>query len=173
MIIQAIVLVAWAKASLWVYGNAAASLTLAGAVGILFLTIAEHERSVRPSSLISVYLLARIAADAVILRTLGLRGYIHTAIGPMSASVGVQIVLLILESCSKRTLLKDQTHGAEETAGVFARSVLWWLNGLLWRGSQRVLEQSSLFELDSGLRSERLGDRILLRWDAGNVWSLS
>ena len=148
-------------------------MTLAGTIGLTALVLLEHKRSRRPSSTISVHLLAQIVAESCILRTLQLRKYAPAITRVTWASIFLQLVLLLLESTSKRSHLKQPgEYGVQETAGIFDRSVLWWLNGLFWLANRRVLNQSDLFQLDSNLKSRRLSDRVVLNWDESTFSNL-
>lgn len=134
--------------------------------GLLGLVAIEHTRLKRPSSVSSVYLLSQIVADSVILRTLQLRHYSPNIVKLTWVSLFAQLTLLVLESVSKRSqLIKAEPYGPEELAGILDRSVLWWLQGLLWRGHRKVLEQPDLLELSGSLRSGRLRDCIVSYWD--------
>jgi ATP-binding cassette, subfamily C (CFTR/MRP), member 1 len=159
-------LVLWVKYPVTRYTTTAASITLAGAIGLTALVLLEHARSNRPSTIISIYLLTQVMADSVVVRTLKLRSHSSPIINATWASICFQLALLILESTTKRSHLNNPTqYGVEETSGILDRSIVGWLNTLFWRGKRHVLIQSDLFQLDSGLRSGRLRDRIVLTWD--------
>jgi ATP-binding cassette, subfamily C (CFTR/MRP), member 1 len=129
--VKAINLVLWVRSPVTGYSVAAASVTFAGTLGLVVLVFLEHSRSKRPSSVISIHLLAQIVAESCILRTLELRSYTPALIRTTWASLLLQLAMLALESTSKRSCLKNAAeYGVEETAGIFDRSVLWWLNTL-------------------------------------------
>jgi ATP-binding cassette subfamily C (CFTR/MRP) protein 1 len=171
--IKVINLVLWVRSPVTSYSVAAASVTFAGTIGLVVLVFLEHSRSKRPSSIISVHLLAQIVAESCILRTLELRSYAPALVKTTWASIFLQLAMLALESTSKRSYLKNPgEYGVEETAGIFDRSVVWWLNRLFWRGNRGVLNQSDLFQLDSDLKSQRLREGIVLDWDQSRISSL-
>ncbi|KAF2668989.1 P-loop containing nucleoside triphosphate hydrolase protein [Microthyrium microscopicum] len=159
-------LILWTKLPVTKYSIAAASVALVGAIGTVALVTLEHIRSKRPSSAVLVYLFTQIMVESCVLRTLKLRNF-GLAITTVSwVSIFAQLLLLALESVTKRSHLKESSkYGIEETAGIFDRSVVWWLNRLFWRGSHHVLKQSDLFQLDSSLKSQRLQNKILFSWD--------
>jgi ATP-binding cassette, subfamily C (CFTR/MRP), member 1 len=166
-------LVLWVRDPVVRYSVPSASVALVGAILLTALVVLEHNRSKRPSSIISVYLLAQIIADACVLRTLELRHYAPNLVKTSWASIFIQLALLALESSSKRSHLKTPAeYGVEEIAGIIDRSVVWWLNKLFWQGNRQVLKQSDLFRLNSNLRSEYLRDRIVLHWDESMILTI-
>jgi ATP-binding cassette, subfamily C (CFTR/MRP), member 1 len=161
-------LVLWSKNPATAFSIAGSSVTLVISIGIVFLLLIEQKRLVKPSSFISLYLLCRIAADFVQFRTLRLRGYANTISWLILAEIVVQAVFLFLESWPKGRNANDSKEcSPEDTAGVFNRSTLWWLNSLFWLGNGAILKQSDLFSLNASIRSSRLRDRI------GPIWEKS
>jgi ATP-binding cassette subfamily C (CFTR/MRP) protein 1 len=164
--LRLVCLVLWCKNPVTAYSIAGSSVTLVIAIGIAFLLLVEHQRLVRPSSFISLYFLCRIIADSVQLRTLLLRGYANTISWVLLAELVVQAVFLFLESWPRRKYVSDsKEYSPEDTAGIFNRSVLWWLNSLFWLGNGTVLQQSDLFSLDVSIRSSILRKRMLPIWE--------
>ena len=94
-----------------------------------------------------------------------LRGYVPLISKMVASSVGTKAILLVLESVSKvRTLKLGVDYSPEETSGIFNRSLLWWLNELLWKGYNGVLKQKDLFPLNEELRTAKLRDRMIECW---------
>ena len=104
--VKAINLVLWVRSPVTRYSVAAASVTFAGTLGLIVLVFLEHSRSKRPSSIISIHLLAQIVAESCILRTLELRSYTPALVRTTWASVLLQLAMLALESTSKEVLLE-------------------------------------------------------------------
>jgi ATP-binding cassette subfamily C (CFTR/MRP) protein 1 len=159
-------LILWHKNPITAYSVAGSSVTVISSIAIVVLLLVGHTKSIRPSSLISVYLLSRITADAVQLRTLELRNYAPSISRTLSAGLGIQLLFLVLESWPRKRSIKDFTsYSPQDTAGVFNRSILWWMNTLFMQGSKSILQQSDLFNLDFHLQSSRLRSEVLLIWN--------
>jgi ATP-binding cassette subfamily C (CFTR/MRP) protein 1 len=162
--------VLWVYTPIVRYSVAAASVALAGAIILTVLVLLEHNRSKRPSSIISVYLIAQIVADSYVLRTLKLRHYAPVLVGTSWANIFTQLALLALESTSKSFNLKSPVDdGLKEITGIFNRNTVWWLTKLFWKGNRSVLNQSNLLPLDDELKTQRLRDRIVLEWDKSMI----
>ena len=93
-------LVLWSSHSATKASVPSAALELVGAIAIFAISNLEHSRSVRPSSLLSVYLLFSILFDATQLRTLYLRHELSTIVGLSTATLVVEILLFLLELTS-------------------------------------------------------------------------
>jgi ATP-binding cassette subfamily C (CFTR/MRP) protein 1 len=127
----------------------------------------EHSRSVRPSSLLSGYLLLSPLLDCAQLRTLFILGKISPMAILFAASWGLKLVMLVVESQEKTSCLKTeyQSLPPELTSGIINRSLLWWLNGLFKTGHRGKITESDLFELDPALTAEHLGSNLQDAWD--------
>ena len=142
-------LVLWMHTPMIRYSVTAASVALAGAIILTMLVLLEQDRSKRPTSIISVYLLAQIVADSWVLWTLELRHYAPILVGTSWVNISMQLALLALESTSSRAYLKSLAdYGLKETAGIFERSAVWWLSMLFWKGN-RINRTSSRWILNS------------------------
>jgi hypothetical protein len=141
---------------------------------VAILTIFEHRRTIRPSTLICLYLLASIIADSVQLRTLQIRGYSQSISAIISAGIICKSILLLLESFSKQSYLEaKEDYGPEEVTGVFSRSVLWWINSLFLLGNRKILSLKDLFPLDHELYSEVLQRQMKKSWKSMSSIPLS
>lgn len=147
--------------------TAASSLGVVAALALAILSSRDHRRSVRPSSLISLYLVASIALDIVQCRTLWLLGDgVRNTAQVFTAITACKVAMLVLETRTKRgaLLLKWQHAGPEATSGIINRLFFWWLNRLMTSGYRGNLSISSLYDLDDELVSEPLLDRLRLYW---------
>lgn len=147
------------------------------------LSYAEHGKSLRPSSLLNVFLLVSLLLDAALLRTLWLATIVNGAIRAVfSASFGVKAVLVVLEAVEKsrfllgssgeecRDTVRDRENTApEETSGLYGRAVYAWVAPLLKTGFRRLLVPADLFVLDAEMRTARLGDRFWRVWNTGEM----
>jgi ATP-binding cassette subfamily C (CFTR/MRP) protein 1 len=159
-------LVLWSISPITPYSIAGSCLTFASSISVAFLLLVEHKRLIRPSSFITLYLLCRIAADSIQLRTIVLRGYSDAKTGVLSAVIGIQAVFLVLESWPNKRDIDDSTpYSPEDTAGILNRSILWWLAPLFWLGNKRVLMQSDLFNLDVSFQSSVLSKQVVPVWE--------
>lgn len=141
-------------------------LAVAASLGVLVFVAIQHTKTIRPSSLISLYLLAIILVGGIELRTLLLRGNMPLMTKIVAASVVNKTTILILESTQKERILKlGVKYSPEETSGIFNRSLLWWLNPLFSKGYMGILKQEDLFPLDQELNSANLRDRMISCWE--------
>lgn len=114
---------------------------------LLFLSHAEHTRSVRPSTLITVYLFLTLLFDCVIARTLWLLGGAGVIVRLSTSTIPIKFLVLAIEVWEKRSILLSQYQylSPEVTSGILSRSVFWWLNPLLKTGSGRFLTDQDLY----------------------------
>jgi ATP-binding cassette subfamily C (CFTR/MRP) protein 1 len=157
----------WVKQPLTRLSVAAASLGFVGAVSVVILVGVEHNRILRPSSLVLLYLLATLFTDSIQIRTLFLRGYAATIARLSCASLATRALLLVVECQSKKAYLKpvEDGYSPEELASVFSRSVFWWLNPILLLGNRKILALEDLYPLNHILESSSLKARILRSWE--------
>ncbi|GLI78089.1 hypothetical protein PoHVEF18_006388 [Penicillium ochrochloron] len=83
-----------------------------------------------------------------------------------------KVIILVLESTEKRSLLKKPYEGCslESTASTFNRALLWWLNGLLWKGSKTTLTVDSLPALDDALKTASNPEELIEKWNKANKY---
>lgn len=118
---------------------ASATVSMISTLALLLLSHYDHARSLKPSSLISLYLLGGIIFEIVQVRTLWL---FHPISYSLAATVTTALVfrslLLLLETNENRETLSPQ-HGRispENFTGIFSQSTYWWLNGLFIMASE-------------------------------------
>lgn len=169
--VQTALLVAWTRPG--AYGTraslAAAVLGLLDVLALAALSWLEHSYSPRPSTLINVYLLASLVFDAVQIRTLWLIDESHSANvlpAEFSASLVIKTSILFLEAVEKGKFLPPEwaNRSPEETAGVFSRSLLIWLRGILAKGRRTLLSPTDLDPLREGLGTARLSRSFQATW---------
>jgi ATP-binding cassette, subfamily C (CFTR/MRP), member 1 len=102
------------------------SATLAFANVILFcmLSYMEHSRSLRPSPLLSIYLIFLILFDAVRVRTLWLVGYDPSIRDLFTASLAMKVLILGMEAKGKRRYFSgaDRDLGPKRVVGFLVRA---------------------------------------------------
>lgn len=157
-LVQSAVVTSWAlhpyeqtKASI-----AAASLSFAASLCLTLLFVSEHDRSIRPSSLIVTYLLLAVIFDATQIRTLFLQGVDLATTLLVCSSVALKLLLLVIESYTKKPWLSEhyQSLPPESTSGIINRSFFWWLNNLFSVGYRRILAPGDLYSVDERLNSK-------------------
>ncbi|PHH65591.1 hypothetical protein CDD81_2026 [Ophiocordyceps australis] len=145
----------------------AAALSLASAMAYLLLSWREHERSVRPSFEIEMYLFFSILFNLARTRTLWLL-LDQTAIPAiMTAAMALQAMGIVFESWEKRRVLRKpfSNWAAESLSGTFNRSLFFWLNPILLLGSRKILTLSDLPRLDVKLEADKLQADFNEAWE--------
>lgn len=137
------------------------------------LSYLEHERSVRPSTVLCTYLFFSIVFDIAQCRTLwflnGQPGFALQALPALvTALLATKVVMLLTESLGKTRYLVGSSQSLkncpEAVASVFSRGAFYWLNGLLLRGFSATLDLDTLYDTDKALSSngllEKFRDRV-------------
>lgn len=88
--------------------TSAAVLAFVDGFLLLFLSHAEHARSVRPSTTINVYLLFTLLFDCVVTRTLWLADRDSIISGLFTSIVAIKLFVLTSEAWEKRPILLSQ-----------------------------------------------------------------
>lgn len=115
---------------------AAASISLLESFALFALSKSEHVRSIRPSSLLNLYLLFSLGLDFIRMRTLVKMQFDTLIVSLSAANMAIKASLLLLEAQNKRAFFSaaDADRPPQETSGIFNRSVFWWLNSLFLQG---------------------------------------
>jgi ATP-binding cassette subfamily C (CFTR/MRP) protein 1 len=168
--IQIACLVLWAKSPITRVAIAAATMQVLCGLQLILLTVVDHTRSIRPSSALSIYLLAIIVLNAVQIRTLFLRQYLIPVAGLLSTDIILKVILLILESLPRKFIdQKTHPYSPEALAGVLSRSIFWWLNRILLQGYRSLLKPADLPYLDRNLQSRPLQKGIRNKWNTSKL----
>ncbi|KAH8896000.1 putative ABC transporter [Thozetella sp. PMI_491] len=136
---------------------------IAGLV-LCFLSPLEHLRTVRPSSLIAVYLLFSILFETAYVRTLWLT---ESNLAPAATvSLSLKTVLLVIEGRGKKgsLLCQHKEYSKDKLSGFFSRSLFLWLLELLRLGFGEVLSVEDLYPLEDAMRSATLEREFLEPW---------
>lgn len=158
-----------------------AVVTLIAYLALPVLSYAEHIKSVRPSSLLSGYLLISLLCDVTRARTLWLRDHDKIA-SDFTAAIAIKCALLVLETVEKRRFLlpKYQSYPFEATSGILSRFLFCWLNPLFRKGYSKTLAMDDLYGLDKHLISGYLDHLLNSAWLKGsspvslpNTWMLT
>ncbi|KAH9237240.1 hypothetical protein K456DRAFT_1759479 [Colletotrichum gloeosporioides 23] len=151
---------------------AADVLTPVATLAVLLLSVLNHQRSPRPSTLLSLYLSASIILGIARVRTL----WLVSVRGPLPAIATVvlvfTLVLLVLESIEAKKRLAapgvspDGKHATpEQTSGFWSRTCFAWLATTFYLGYSRVISLSDLPGLDSNMESRVLHQNLAAAWD--------
>lgn len=144
-----------------------AILSFIDALAIYQLSHVEHTRSVRPSTLLNMYLLTSLVFDIPQARTLFLRPGSGPIAAVFTASICTKLMLLTLEAQNKQKHLKHpyRDYPPEAISGIWNRTFFWWLNSLFLKGFRKLLSVEDLYSTDPGLSSEMLRDQMQSAWN--------
>jgi ATP-binding cassette subfamily C (CFTR/MRP) protein 1 len=146
---------------------AANVVSFAAALAVCQLSFLEHGRSIKPSTLLTGYLLASIICEGVLLRSF-YANHRGSATAPvLTAAFGLKFLFLVLESTNKRSYLREpyKELSVEQTASDLNRIFLFWVNDLILLGNAKLLTYSDLPSLDDALKSRDLRERMEAAWD--------
>lgn len=146
--LQLTVLLYWALGPLRLKLQTASSvLVFFSGILLLFISHAEHTRSLHPSTLITVYLSLSLLFDCVIVRTLWLLQDTGVVASLLTTTVAVKLLVLAAEVWEKRSILLYRYHGVspEMTSSILSRGVYWWLNPLMRTGFGRFLTLQDMY----------------------------
>ncbi|GKT57765.1 ABC multidrug transporter [Colletotrichum tofieldiae] len=144
-----------------------AALGLVTSLGLGLLSWLSHERSVRPSFVLSTYLFLSVLLDTARARTLWMLGSHRIIPAVFTCTLALRAVMILLESTEKRRILVPQHKGysKEVTSGTFNRSVFFWLTSLFVNGYRHILRLDDLYPLDPKLASGPLYRKLADAWD--------
>lgn len=164
-------LIVWAKRSTPKHRAElpSAILSFVGALVLGLLSYVEHLRNIRPSFLLSVYLLFTVLFDISRSRSYALDADLDLISTIFASRVGVKLFLAIFEARGKRGFLLPEyaDYPTEATSGIYKRASFWWLNELFKKGFSKSIALDDLFHLDKHLRSDYLHHSLGSAWDKG------
>ncbi|KAI8961398.1 P-loop containing nucleoside triphosphate hydrolase protein [Daldinia sp. FL1419] len=127
----------------------------------------EHRRSIRSSSIITLYLAACIIRDVLeVFGTLqGQRGWLMQ--DPILAQITLEVALLATENLQKEQIeeYSGQYVSPEERSGLFGKIFFWWISPVLMEGYHNVLLNSSLPSINSTLLSKPVHAAAIRAWE--------
>lgn len=131
----------------------------------LLLSIVNHQRSVRPSTLLSLYLSASIILGIARVRT----AWLIAADGPVSPLLTLAFAFtslaLLLESIESKRGSDRKATTREQSSGFWARTCFTWLASTFYLGHSKVISLNDLPALDPRLGSRSLHQDLLSAWD--------
>ncbi|KAH8195528.1 hypothetical protein TruAng_010313 [Truncatella angustata] len=142
------------------------TLSIVGTAGAAWVSYIDHQRSLRPSTLLSLYLSTISILDIARVRTLWLIGSQDGVAAAMTATLALSIVALVLESTEKKSSLKEEKRSGapEEYSGFWKRTVFAWLVSTFRAGYAKIISVEDLPKLDTRLKSHALRDKLGATW---------
>lgn len=131
------------------------------------LSYLEHTRSIRPSTLLELYLMVSLFFSIPQARTLFLR---HNGTAIAAVFLACIIAMLIVWLMEARTKTKDlkepyREYPPEATHGVWNRTLFIWLNVLFVKGFRSLLSLKDLWKMPPDMASEKLRDEMQAVWE--------
>lgn len=133
---------------------------------LMLVSYFEHTRSIRPSTLLIVYIGLSLLLDVARLRTLFLIPLLGAVPRVFFSSFVVKFIVLILEIYEKRRIIRHEwkTASPEATGSVVNRSLFLWLNKTLMQGFRTILTADSLPQLDNEILSASDPNALMAKW---------
>lgn len=146
---------------------AADVLTLVATTTVMLVSLLDHLRSTRPSTLISLYLSTLLILGIARTRTLWLLDFSDPIPRVMTVVQVITGVVLLLESIEKRALTthEEKPSAPEESSGFWTRTCFTWLTATFWSGYTKIIMVEDLPALDIKLESRVLGKKLISTWD--------
>ncbi|KFY68700.1 hypothetical protein V496_00844 [Pseudogymnoascus sp. VKM F-4515 (FW-2607)] len=141
--------------------------SLSAALGLSSLLFLEQRRSPRPSDLATLYLVASILCD-IILLTVPSGNTTHTrAWRAVLVRCLMHVALLILESLGNRSAFRvfGKPQSPEELNGVLNRAFFAWINPILLQGYKNILVDQDLPPLSRDLKPKATRQSMLQAWN--------
>jgi ATP-binding cassette subfamily C (CFTR/MRP) protein 1 len=167
-VVQLVLLIEICKTPVFTNPAANASAALAFLTGFIIagLSYLEHSRSLRPSIILTTYLLFTILFDAALSRTLlmispsWLLGRLHVS------AVGIKAFILLLECIPKARweISPPKQRSPETTIGIFSIVTFAWLRRLFVLGNRKLLDVDDLPMLDETMTPEKLDSEFWDEW---------
>ncbi|GAB7354916.1 hypothetical protein MBLNU459_g5544t2 [Dothideomycetes sp. NU459] len=149
---------------------AAATLTMVGPMALLCLSLVEHQRSLRPSIILEMYLGLSTLLDLARVRTLFYLPSYSIVASLYCLGFSIKLIILLVEVCEKQHLLLQpwRDSAPEDLGGVYNRSLFLWLNGLLARGFHKTLTIQTLMSIDRDLLDSSTPLSLASMWEQAN-----
>jgi hypothetical protein len=150
----------------------AAILSILAIFAALYASFMEDQRSVRPSSLLTLYFSASTICRLPQLRSLWLIPSVDVCRYLALASLLFTLAVLTLESVPKtRTLHSDYCKCTdEEKSSFWNRSFFVWALPFLQTGYRKILKVEDIPEVDTELQGQCSGDRLQKAWDSASQY---
>ncbi|KUJ09683.1 uncharacterized protein LY89DRAFT_761311 [Mollisia scopiformis] len=148
-----------------------ASVQVPVAFWIIVLSLTEHHRSVRPSTILELFLLLSFPPDILQAKFAPLLRGDKTGSIIVILAATTELAPLVAEVKGKEAILlpHNRALSPELLSGFICSRFLWWLYPLFLKGSQRILQFRDLFPLDDALLAEKLGLDLKAKWEQRSI----
>lgn len=145
---------------------AADLLLLLASIGAVLVSFLDHQRSLRPSTILSLYLSVLIIVNVARARTLWLIGTDNSMPVVMTVNLTFLIISLAAESVERQSSLKSRKRvGApEQYSGFWNRASFMWLAATFRAGYSKIISIEDVPRLDTQLASHVLGRELRSTW---------
>ena len=149
-------------------------MTVVAAASMVVLSFLEHERSLKPSLLLTIYIFITAILDAVSTRTAWLTSFEPWQVTDSHlqlAALVLKPVALCVESKEKSQLIigwSADEHSPEETSSLLSLVFMSWLNPLFLRGYRQHCTVDDLYPID-----QQLGAKLVFSQLAQNLYSVA
>lgn len=125
------------------------------AIVLMILSMYEHIRSMAPSTLVPLYVIASLSLDVAQCRRLGSHGQQSVPYTITTMLVLNKVAVILIEALPKRGILLAAYRDCSpsDTAGPYSTLLLWWINPLLWKGFFTQFGVNNLYPLEVALSS--------------------
>ncbi|GAM87021.1 hypothetical protein ANO11243_050420 [Dothideomycetidae sp. 11243] len=147
---------------------AATALDLAAVIVIGGLSPLEHSKSLRPSTILSVYLFFTTILDVARARTEWLLSTSSAIPAVFTTALAAKVSLLVLEGMTKAGHT-DRIISPETTSSIYGLSSFAWLNPLIYLGSKTNLTEQSLYPIDDKISSKLIQAKLNKQWKSGHL----
>ncbi|KIX01229.1 uncharacterized protein Z518_08954 [Rhinocladiella mackenziei CBS 650.93] len=139
----------------------------------LTLSFLDHQRSLRPSTIFSLYLSASVIFGAARTRTLWLMGSRSPVPVAMTVALAFTVTTLLLQSTKKNIISSPQnpSFAPEQLSGIWNRTIFAWIIPTLRAGYARIISLHDLPILDTKLESRYMQEKLNATWAKYNYRS--
>ncbi|TVY42741.1 ABC transporter [Lachnellula subtilissima] len=141
-------------------------ISLLAALGMSVLLFLEQQRSQKPSDLATLYLLASILCDVVVLTMPSGAAERMEVSRPVLIRCCMHAAVLLFECCGKRSAFSagNKHQSPEELSGILSRAFFTWINPVLLQGYRNILIDQDLPPLGEDMKPEVTRKAILQIW---------
>lgn len=173
IILQAVLLAVWSAQNIphTRLTFACIGFSIGGFCILLVTSYFEHIYSVRPSTVLVVYLGVSTLLDLARTRTLFFLPGSHSVASILLASYLVKVLMFCAENMSWYRFSRPEWKHAtpEEKAGAIDRSLFLWLNHIFIKGFKTFLTVDMLTPVDPEILSASRPLKLQQRWDNGEI----
>ncbi|OQO08332.1 hypothetical protein B0A48_06202 [Cryoendolithus antarcticus] len=141
-------------------------LALFAAIAAGVLSVLQHQRSLRPSNLLAIYLTITSTLGIVRVRTLWMTTPASQTAVSYIVAFTFSVLALVLESTKNASTrsINERKEATESYSGLWNRTVFLWLTHTFFTGYSEVLSIPDLPVLDVKLRAPRLSCELMKHW---------